>query len=440
MPLFHRSIPLLVFSTTNYRTKNMPIITLDPNRRLPDYKTGNFAHIPGLLASLLGAERPASPLSAERFGFQPGQFQKVVFIFLDAFGWNVYSYFLNRRNRILGRLTDKGQAHKITAQFPSTTAAHVTTLSTGQVVGQHGVFEWQYYEPEVDDIIAPLLFSYAGEKQRGTLREAYITPRDILPTHTFFMTLQEQGISTYSYVPQEYINTAYNQVMSQGSEARGYYTLAEGLTTLKRQVNQSQGAGLFYLYTPFIDALAHKYGPFSFQSLVEADATLTLLDKFLLHPLRGRDDTLIVISADHGQVRVDHRTTFYINLQPEFQELRCYLRANKRGKILTPGGSPRDVFLYVREEYVGRAQTLLRKMLGGRADVLRTQQLIDSGLFGVTEPSPDFMKRVGNLVILPHGDETVWWYEKGKLELKHNGLHGGLSRDEMDIPLILYRP
>jgi len=47
---------------------------------------------------------------------------------------------------------------------------------------------------------------------------------------------------------------------------------------------------------------------------------------------------------------------------------------------------------------------------------------------------------VGNLVILPRGDETVWWYEKGKFELKHNGLHGGLSRDEMDIPLILYRP
>jgi predicted AlkP superfamily pyrophosphatase or phosphodiesterase len=417
----------------------MNLIATDPTRRLPDYETGNFAHIPGLLQALLGVETD-TPLSPERFGYQPGQFQKVIFLFLDAFGWNVYSYFLNRRNRILGRLTDKGQVLKITSQFPSTTAAHVTTFSTGQVVGQHGVYEWQYYEPEVDDVIVPLLFSYAGEKQRGTLRDAYIDPRDILPNRTVFQDLQDAGIPTYSFVPREYIKTAYNQVMAQGSEARGYYTLAEGLTTLKRKVNKSEGAALFYFYTPFIDALAHKNGPFSYQSLAEADATLLLLDKYLLHPLRGRDDTLIVISADHGQVRVDYRSTFYINLQPEFQELRCYLRANKRGKILTPGGSPRDVFLYVREEYVGRAQSLLRRMLGGRADVLRTQQLIDAGLFGVTEPSPDFMKRVGNLVILPHGDETVWWYEKDKLELKLNGLHGGLSRDEMEIPLILYRP
>ena len=418
---------------------SMNLFAVDPTRRPLDYETGNFAHIPGLLQGLLGVEND-SPLSPQRFGYRPGQFQKVIFLFLDAFGWNVYSYFLNRRNRILGRLVDKGQVLKITSQFPSTTAAHVTTFSTGQAVGQHGVFEWQYYEPVVDEVIVPLLFSYAGEKQRDTLRDAYVDPCDILPTHTFFQDLQDAGIPTYSYVPREYIKTAYNQVMAAGSEARGYYTLAEGLTTLKRQVNKSEGPALFHFYTPFIDALAHKNGPFSYQSLAEADATLMLLDKFLLHPLRGRDDTLIVISADHGQVHVDYRSTFYINLQPEFQELRCYLRVNKRGRMLTPGGSPRDVFLYVRDEYVGRAQSLLRKMLGGRADVLRIGRLIDEGLFGMTEPSADFMKRVGNLVILPRGDETVWWYEKDRLEVKYNGLHGGLSRDEMEIPLILYRP
>ena len=417
----------------------MNITASDPNRCLPDYENGNFAHIPGLLQSLLGAD-VKTPLSPERFGFQSGQFQNVIFLFLDAFGWNVYSYFLNRRNRIVTRLTEKGQVHKITAQFPSTTAAEVTTFHTGQVVGRHGVYEWQYYEPEVDDVIVPLLFSYAGEKQRGTLRDAYVDARDILPSHTFFADLEAAGIPTYTFVPREFITTPYNEVLSAGARPTGYRTLAEGLVGLKRKVNQNDGAALFYFYTPFIDSLAHAHGPFSFQSLAEADATLTLLDKFLFHPLRGRDDTLIVLSADHGQVHIDYRTVFYINLQPEFQELRCYLRANKRGQILLPGGSPRDMFLYVQEAYVGRAQTLLRKMLGGRADVYRTQQLIEAGLFGTTEPSEEFLGRVGNLVVLPRGDETVWWYEKGRSEIKLSGMHGGLSREEMEIPLILFRP
>ena len=415
----------------------MNLLATDPDRRLPDYENGNFSDIPGLLQALLGVET-STRLQPADFGFWPGQFDKVVFLFLDAFGWNQYNYFVQRRNAIARKLDSKAVVRKITSQFPSTTAAHVTTFSTGQPVVEHGVYEWQYYEPEVDDVIMPLLFAYAREKQRGTLRDASVDANDILPTHTVFMDLQDAGISSHIFVPQEYVPSAYNQMMARGAVQNGYYSVAGGLVALKRQVDKVTGPALFHFYTPFIDSNAHHYGPFAPQTLAEADATLTLLDKFLFHPLRGREDVLIVISADHGQIKVDYRNTFYINLQPEFQELRCYLRANGRGQILPPGGSPRDMFLYVREEYVDRAQTLLRKMLGNRADVLRIEQLIEAGLFGPTAPSADFMKRVGNLVILPRSDETVWWYEKGKFELKLDGLHGGLSRDEMEIPLILY--
>ncbi len=416
----------------------MFILDHDPLRVLPDYEKGNFAHLPGLLAALAGKPVLPTALTPERFGFQTGQFSRVVFLFLDSFGWNQFSYFRHRRHRVVQRWLERGQVHKITAQFPPTTAAHVTTMGTGQVVGEHGVFEWQYYEPVVDEVIVPLLFSYAGEKTRGTLRDAYVDAREILPTQTLATRLKEAGITLHSFVPKEYIPTPYNQIMTQGAEVVGYRTLAGGLVALKRAIDRHEG--IFQFYTPFIDSNAHNYGPFDYRTLAEADATLLLIDRFLLHPLRGREDVLIIVSADHGQVRVEPQETFYLNLQPEFQELRCYLRANRKGRILPPGGSPRDLFLYVRPEYVGRAQTLLRKMLGGRADVYRIEQLIDAGLFGVKDPSPDFMKRVGNLVILPRGTGTVWWYEKKRFEMTLHGLHGGLSRDEMEVPLVLYRP
>jgi len=42
------------------------------------------------------------------------------------------------------------------------------------------------------------------------------------------------------------------------------------------------------------------------------------------------------------------------------------------------------------------------------------------------------------LVVLPFADESVRWYEKDKFEIKSYGAHGGLTPDEIEIPLLLF--
>ncbi len=44
---------------------------------------------------------------------------------------------------------------------------------------------------------------------------------------------------------------------------------------------------------------------------------------------------------------------------------------------------------------------------------------------------------MGNLVILAYKGESVWWYQKNRFEQKFYGHHGGLTKEEMEIPLIL---
>ena len=67
----------------------------------------------------------------------------------------------------------------------------------------------------------------------------------------------------------------------------------------------------------------------------------------------------------------------------------------------------------------------------------KTADLIAAGFFGPLPPAPVFLARVGNLVILPLAGEAVFWYEKDRFEQKFWGHHGGLTPEEMEIPLLM---
>jgi hypothetical protein len=152
---------------------------------------------------------------------------------------------------------------------------------------------------------------------------------------------------------------------------------------------------------------------------------------------RTKGKTLFLMTADHANVEIDPATTVYLN--ESLPDLLPLLRKNHRGEIIAPCGSSRDLFLHVREGRMETVCDILRDHLAGRADVYRTDDLIQQGFFGVSPPSAAFLRRVGDLVILPYKGESVWWYEAGRFEQKYYGSHGGLTPEEMETVLIAQR-
>ena len=160
------------------------------------------------------------------------------------------------------------------------------------------------------------------------------------------------------------------------------------------------------------------------------------MEELLYKQLSGKaGQTLLILTADHGQVEVDPRRTFYLNKMN--MHIEQYLQRNRSGKLLVPAGSARDMFLHVKEDYIDEVVVLLQQRLATIAEVYYTEQLIAQGFFGSSEPSREFLARVGNVVILPYQHETVWWYEEGKFDMHFKGHHGGLTPEEMEIPLLL---
>jgi hypothetical protein len=125
--------------------------------------------------------------------------------------------------------------------------------------------------------------------------------------------------------------------------------------------------------------------------------------------------------------------TTYVNVV--WPELGEHLVAGADGKPLAPAGSCRDLFLHVLPERLDEVEARLGELMADVAEVRKVEALLADGLFGenVTEA---LTSRLANLVVLPTPGEAAYWLEPGRFEQRFFGQHGGLSANEMEIPLV----
>jgi len=390
---------------------------MHPSFIKPKYDEGGFAGIPNRITD----------------AFASGKYDAVVLFLVDGFGWRFYERFQDAA--FIKRIARLGSIEKLTSQFPSTTAAHLTTIHTGLPVGQSGVHEWYYYEPQLDRVIAPLLFSHAGTKVRDTLKRTKIEPSLLYPKGIFYPQLRRMGVTPYVFGSREYTPSTYSNAVMEGAELRGFKTLSESLVNLGELIEKQANPIFVHLYFDKIDALCHEYGPVSPQVDAEIETFLLMMEHYFERIFKGNKRILFLMTADHGMSEVDPKTTIYLNTHADFKGFEKFIKTNRKGKLIVPAGSARDMFLYIRDEVLDEAQSFLAKRLEGRADVEKTEALIEDGYFGA-EVSSRFRERVGNLVVLSHWNESVWWYEKDRFEMRFLGHHGGLTPQEMET--ILY--
>ncbi len=402
--------------------------TFSSRFKKPLYGSYCFSRIPATVAHLLKG-KSLNPLPVDVVGGQWGQYDTVILFLVDGFGWEFFEQF-SEKYPFLKRFIQEGVVSKITSQFPSTTAAHITTLCTGLEVGQTGVYEWFYYEPLVDRMITPLCFSFAGDHEMGTLSKTNISPNKFFPNATIYQALKKEGVQSFVFQNASIAHTPYSDVLFSGAEIMPYETFQEGLKSL---VDKLKVPGPKYLYFYFgeIDAKGHRQGIHSPQFLDTVDRFWKEMEESLWKSLKNSSQKVAcLVTADHGMVPVDPEKTIYLNrLVPDITES---FQKNREGLHLVPAGSCRDFFLHIHPQKLGEIQHQLQGLLQGVAEVYLTQDLLSQGFFGSCPSSPLLLNRIGNLVILPYVKESVWWFEKHRFEQHFKAAHGGLSSEEME--------
>jgi type I phosphodiesterase/nucleotide pyrophosphatase len=381
---------------------------------VPRHDGGGFAALPATVARLLGAGEGGVALDG-----LPARAQHVVLVLLDAFGWR---FFTRHGDHPLLRRFDA--VVPLTTQFPSTTTAHVTTLHAGVPVGEHGLYEWNVYEPSLDALVTPMLFCFAGDGARDTLLRAGADPEALLSAgSTLYERLAQAGIACHVFGPATFTPSTYDGIFARGAEIHPIATLSTGLAAVAATLRATDGPAYAYVYWDEVDTIGHEHGPSSPQFAAAAERCLDALDAGLRALPEG---TVVLLAADHGQVDVDPATTVYVN--EAWPQIAGLLARGSRGRLLVPAGSARDLFLHCRPDAVEEVVDGLERLLGERATVHRMADVVAAGWLGAV--GERLQARLPDVCVLPAPGETVWWRERHRFDMRFRGHHGGLAEDE----------
>lgn len=348
-----------------------------------------------------------------------GEHARVVLVYFDAFGWR----FLERHGE--HPLFADARVERWTSRFPSTTTVHATTIHSGLPLGEHGLYEWHVLEPRLNRLVTPLWFAFAGDHRPETLDGTGLRPQDLFPEQTLYRRLLP--VPSHVALPAGFAHSLTSRTLLREATIHPFDEAAEGLALLCAALAAEERA-YGTIYFDAADALMHMVG-------TEAPEVAAVMEAILsaIAAAPWPDGTLVLLTADHGMEGISPERTTYVNVV--WPELEQHLLVGADGKPLAPAGSCRDLFLHVLPDRLDEVAARLGELLDGVAEVRRVETLLAEGLFGpnVTDA---LTSRLANLVVLPASGEAAYWLEPGRFEQRYRGQHGGLSANEMEIPLV----
>ncbi len=404
----------------------------------PDYDGLGLASVPATILEMFGVRQERGPQPNSMIGSPDiaSRSRKVILLVADGLGYSMFTRH-SRSGGILGSLARARRVIPITSVFPSTTAAAVTTLNSGLTPQEHGLPEWVVYMRELDRTITSLPFSPLGSKVPDTLAREGADPRMLYEGPTIYEQLSPAGVRCYDATDASLAFSAYSSRIYRMSTTLPFRNNAQMIQRLKGIMEDRNGPAYCYAYYGDIDTMSHRHGPSSDESAASVERFSSLFQELANSlTIQAAEDSVLIMVADHGQVAVAPEETEYLS---DLRELTKLYELGPSGRPIPPTGSPRDVFLHVKAGSMDKAESMVERHLGGSARITRTKDALEDGYFGTGSTHPEFQSRVGNLLVLPEGRRTVWYEHMPGERFDLRGMHGGLSMEEMLIPLGIAR-
>ena len=246
-------------------------------------------------------------------------------------------------------------------------------------------------------------------------------PEGFLPVPTLGPHLRTAGVETHAFMHFSIARSGLSRMHLPEVKVHRFGGLPE-LWINVRQLAEShlESRRLIWVYFGGVDNLAHRFGPDTerpeaeFVALVDA-----IMSQFVdrLSPA-GREGTLFVLLADHGQIATPNNPHFDLRNHPELN----------RRLHLSPTGEHRLSFLYPRPGQLEAVEEYIERTWPNSFFTLPSSHALEAGLFGPGTPAPTARDRIGDRIAVSQGDAYLWWADHENPLL---GRHGGLTAQEM---------
>lgn len=357
----------------------------------PDYKNC----IANLACSILkefhveGVENETLQMADELFKHS---YKNIVVILLDAMGQNILEKNLDRNGFFYRHLI--GTYHSV---FPSTTVAATTSINSGLFPSQHSWLGWDCYYKEIDKNVTVFL-----NTETGTVKPAadYNVAWTYCPYRSVRERILEAGYQAYEVTPF----------------VEPYPDSFDAACERIRMLCGKDGKKYIYSYWPEPDSTMHRMGCYSDSS------------KMMVRYLEGKvkelceqlTDTLVLITADHGHINSNN-----VCIQEYPKIMECLVRM--------PSIEARAVNFFVKEGYRQQFEKEFSDEFGDKFLLLTKEKVKEKKLFGPGKEHERFDEMLGDYLAVAVGDVSIFQSDRKKDFI---GVHAGLTKDEMLIPLI----
>jgi hypothetical protein len=386
---------------------------------LPDYDGLSIARVPDLAFSALGLNTCPSELLDR---VSPPRVDRVLLVILDGLGYHrLAELAAEGASRDFDALAAPGMCIPLTTVFPSTTVAALTTYSTGLTPAAHGMLGYRLYLREVSAVVNMIQLSVVGGHGEAPLPEAFAIDT-LLPCPTVYERLADCDVDTHVLLPRGIAGSGLSRLLYRGAtHIHPAIGLSDMLALARQILNRARSRTVVTVYWPGLDSIAHPRGPQSEAYVAEAASVAAALRRELVGRV-GR--TLLLLSSDHGFASMTASDYVPTTRFPKLDDRR----------LLFPVGEPRASYLFLRAD-AGSATASPSPTVEGDLLFVDADEALSLGLFGSGQIHPETRHRLGDLLVVSTGRQGLLHPYPDAPFLQ--GMHGGLTADEMIVPLVV---